>query len=298
VFICTDLAWPDTVTLLDDLSPGRREPWLLDGEVEVDRPTPWRTEIERPEVRLEVRAERGIGPHTTTLIRTLLQHGGTGTTRGSFRVRPDHHGRRWTLATFDQAVRADATGALDLLAGPALDDLVDAVPPGEVLGWGVVANVVRERLVGEDLELRRGLRHFTGGTKLWVSQIWNGDGGDKLWVTGLHRHTRKPIRIIVERRHLENGRAKAVYSTTVLRRLEGVAADLMLHDTQGRSRRWAEQLATPKLEAEVDHPRRWMLVDDPPPLELDIDGTTVYLAHFNHRRARYSALPPPTERLP
>lgn len=36
-------------------------------------------------------------------------------------------------------------------------------------------------------------------------------------------------------------------------------------------------------------------VSDPPPLEVVRDGTTLYLAHFNYRKARYSALPPPVE---
>jgi hypothetical protein len=49
-----------------------------------------------------------------------------------------------------------------LLAGPGLDEAIDAVPPGEVLGWGVVANVVRERLHGEELEVRSGLKPVFG----------------------------------------------------------------------------------------------------------------------------------------
>jgi hypothetical protein len=285
VFVSTDLGWPGTIALLDELSPGRRDPWHLDGGVEIGRPRHHHTRPDDP-VTLELRADHGIGPQTATVLRTLLRHGGTGSARG---------GRRWTLATFEQALRADPVRALDLLTGPDLDTLVDAVPSGEILGWGVVANVVRERLQGEDMEIRHGLKHFTGGTKVWVSQIWNGDGGEKLWVVGLHRHTRRPIRIITDSRHLENGRAKAVYSATVLRRLESVANGLMLHASQHSSQRWGGQLATRTLEAEVDHPRRWLRVTDPPPLELTLDGTTVYLAHFNHRRARYSALPPPVE---
>ncbi len=342
----TDLAWPDVTGLLDGLSPGRREPWLLDGGVEVDRPR-WR--LGPDEVRLDVRGAAAAGPQTIGLLRTLLRHGGTGETGG----------RLWTLAVFEQAVLAGGERCMALLtvpgpatnaapdavpcpgagtaidAGPAaapdpavdaapdpamraesgmaigagpdvandagpgtavgsgLDALVDAVPAGEVLGWGVVANVVRERLHGEDLEVRRGLKHFTGGTKVWVSRPWNGDGGERLWVVGPGRRSRRPVRVIVRRIHLEHPRARAVYSPAVLRRLEGVPG--MLHDTLGASRRWAASMASRVLEAEVDHPRRWLWVPDPPPMELDVDGTTVHLAHFNHRRARYSVHPPPTE---
>lgn len=268
----TDLAWPAVSELLDALSPGRHEPWLLDGGVEVDRPR-WRAGPD--EVSLEVRAE-GLGPQAIGVLRTLLEHGGTVASGG----------RRWTLAVFEQAVRAGDQGA-------DLDAAIDAVPSGEVLGWGVVANVVRERLHGEDLEVRSGLKHFTGGTRVWVSRPWNGDGGERLWVVGPARRSRRPVRVIVRRIHLERPRARAVYSPAVLRRLEGVTG--MLHDTLGASRRWAASMATRVLEAEVDHPRRWLWVPDPPPMELDVDGTTVHLAHFNHRRARYSVHPPPME---
>ena len=34
---------------------------------------------------------------------------------------------------------------------------------GGLLGWGVVANVVDEHVSGEDLQIRRGLRHFAPG---------------------------------------------------------------------------------------------------------------------------------------
>lgn len=280
VIVSTDLAWPAATELLDALSPGRREPWLLDDGVEVDRPR-WR--VGRDDVQLDVRAPAGVGPQATGLLRTLLEHGGSGATGL----------RRWTLPVFEQAVRAGGERCAELLAGPGLDAAIDAVPSGEVLGWGVVANVVRERLHGEDLQVRSGLKHFTGGTKVWVSRPWNGDGGERLWVVGPGRRSRRPVRVIVRRIHLEHPRAKAVYSPAVLRRLEGVPG--MLHDTLGSSRRWAASMATRVLEAEVDHPRRWLWVPDPPPMELDVDGTTVHLAHFNHRRARYSVHPPPTE---
>ncbi|MEV4510379.1 hypothetical protein AB0K00_15605 [Dactylosporangium sp. NPDC049525] len=281
MIVSTDLAWPAVVELLDALSPGRREPWRLDGRVEVDRFRRWR--LGPDEVKLDVQAPEGVGEQAIGLLRTLLEHGGSGSAGL----------RRWTLPVFEQAVRAGGQRCAELLAEPALDTAIDAVPSGELLGWGVVANVVRERLHGEDLEVRSGLKQFTGGTKVWVSRPWSGDGGERLWVVGPARRTRRPVRVIVPRIHLEHPRARAVYSPALLRRLDGMTR--MLHDTLGSSQRWAEALATRVLEAEVDSPRRWLRVSDPPPMELDVDGTTVHLAHFNHRRARYSALEPPTE---
>ncbi|GAA2619195.1 hypothetical protein SMC26_31790 [Actinomadura fulvescens] len=159
----------------------------------------------------------------------------------------------------------------------------------ELLGWGVVANVVQERLAGPDLEVRRGLKHFAAGAKVWVSLPFCGDGGERLYVVGRHRGSHRYIRIIIESRHLEHARAKAIYSPTVHRLL-----GRMLFDSEQSAAEWATNLNSRGIEADFDG-RRWRWVPDPPPMEVEFDGTTYYLAHFNHRRARYSSLPPPTE---
>jgi hypothetical protein len=138
---------------------------------------------------------------------------------------------------FEEAVRRGGDRAAELLGD---DALIDAVPPGEVLGWGVVANVVRQRLHGQELDPRPGLRHFSAGTRVWVSGVWNGDGGERLWVVGPHRGSRRPVRMVVQRRHLERARARAVYSPVVLRRLETVSR--MVYETAGAAGRWAAQL--------------------------------------------------------
>jgi hypothetical protein len=170
-------------------------------------------------------------------------------------------------------------------------DVVDA--QAEVLGWGVVANVVDERVVGADLDIRRGLKHFVPGAKVWVSEVWNGDGGERRWVVGRHRRSHRYVRMIVAARHLRDPRVKGVYSPDLARRLE--------HRLLFETREYAEQVAagtawwSSHLEASFDIAPTYGGVTDPPPLELVRDGTTFYLAHFNHRRARYSALPPPVE---
>ena len=58
-------------------------------------------------------------------------------------------------------------------------------PPG---GFCVVANVAAETARGEGgLDLRRGVRHFAAGAKVWVLPPQWGDGGDQLIVAGHHR---------------------------------------------------------------------------------------------------------------
>ncbi|MFI0446731.1 hypothetical protein [Actinomadura sp. 6N118] len=163
----------------------------------------------------------------------------------------------------------------------------------ELLGWGVVANIVQERLAGPDLEVRRGLKHFAGGAKVWVSLPFCGDGGERLYVVGRHRGSHRYIRIIIESRHLEHARAKAIYSPTV-HRLLSESGDQMVFDSEERAAGWAADLNARGIEAEFDD-RRWHWVPNPPPMEVEFEGRTYYLAHFNHRRARYSSLLPPHE---
>ncbi|TDD92630.1 hypothetical protein [Actinomadura rubrisoli] len=163
----------------------------------------------------------------------------------------------------------------------------------EFLGWGVAANVVQERLAGPDLEVRRGLKHFAGGAKVWISLPFSGDGGERLYVVGRHRGSHRYIRIIIQSCHLEHARAKAVYSPAVHRLLAEPVAR-MLFDSEEDAADWAAHLNTRGIEAHFDG-RRWYWVPDPPPMEFELDGKTYYLAHFNHRRARYSSLPPPHE---
>jgi len=93
----------------------------------------------------------------------------------------------------------------------------------EVLAWCVVANVAEQTSHGqEEAELRRGLKHFAAGAKLWVLPPQWGDGGDNVFVVGRHRGRGRGgrlVRMVVERRHLLNYRVRGIYSETVYREL-------------------------------------------------------------------------------
>jgi hypothetical protein len=177
---------------------------------------------------------------------------------------------------------------------PAAADGAGEAGGAGLLGWGVVANVVDEHLSGEDLQLRHGLKHFAAGAKVWVSAVWNGDGGARRWVVGRHRGSPRYIRIIIEARHLNNARVKPVYSPGLLRLLES-AGGRMVFESRPAAEEIAVWLNEPRLEASLDAPPWFAQVGDPPPMQLEAGGTTFYLAHFNHRRARYSHQPPPVE---
>ena len=93
---------------------------------------------------------------------------------------------------------------------------------GELLAWCVVANVTAETTHGEGGEdVRRGLKHFAPGAKVWVLPPQWGDGGDSVFVIGRHRgrgHGRL-ARMVVGRHHLTDFRVRGVYSPAVHREL-------------------------------------------------------------------------------
>ncbi|QKG20438.1 hypothetical protein [Actinomadura verrucosospora] len=175
---------------------------------------------------------------------------------------------------------------------------------GELLGFCVVANVARETESGEGgLEIRSGLRHFSGGTKLWVLPPQWGDGGEAVVVAGRHRGRRGGhVRMVVQRRHLENFRVKGIYHPGLMRVLtapdeRGGVRFWEDRDEAEKAVAWWSRRTLPAQNHELDFPRDLGDVSDPPPLELRKGGRLYYLAHFNAHRAVYSLLPPPVEEV-
>ncbi len=177
----------------------------------------------------------------------------------------------------------------------------------EPLGICLVANVAQETSHGDGgLEIRRGLRHFAPGAKVWIAPPAWGDGGERVNVAGRRRgNSRRYMRIVIERRFLENFRVRGVYSPALVRALAGVEPGeeqrlgARFLWPQEEAERVARSWNTPTMRALVDGDhRRTHLVTAPPPPELELDGATYHLAHFNARGARYSAEPPPTEPSP
>jgi hypothetical protein len=167
----------------------------------------------------------------------------------------------------------------------------------------VVANVAGETAHGEGgLELRRGLKHFAPGAKVWVLPPQWGDGGHQVIVAGYHRGTRGRglARMVVPRRHLTSFRARAIYSPAVARELTRPLTEFGREHPPGiwsnreEAERAAENWRDYPLDAWLDN-RWYRAVPDPPPLEVSEYGQTYYLAHFNANRAVYSAEPPPAE---
>ncbi|MFD5462030.1 hypothetical protein ACFWIQ_04250 [Kitasatospora sp. NPDC127059] len=171
---------------------------------------------------------------------------------------------------------------------------------GEPLGHGVVANVARETAHGEGgPEIRRGLKHFGPGAKLWIAPPrWH--PFDDVVVVGRHRgNGRRYVTLVIKVRFLDNFRVRGVYSPALLRALSRPEPGFEQHGgpwTVERAEEYAEFHNTHRLEVRADGSDRVrLLVSDPPPMELVHQGTTFHLAHFNASYARYSTEPPPVE---
>lgn len=85
--------------------------------------------------------------------------------------------------------------------------------------WGVVGNVVVERLHGADGEVRRGTKQFSPGTKVYLVDAYWGKGGETVTVLGLARRPKRWISVDLSARVLESWRAKLIHDPAVLRRL-------------------------------------------------------------------------------
>ena len=87
--------------------------------------------------------------------------------------------------------------------------------------WCVVANVVAEHPVGENKEIRRGMKHFSAGTKVYCYPPLWGDGYENIKVIGRHRGSRKLVEMVMPSKWLTNWRVKVVYSPFVVGRMRG-----------------------------------------------------------------------------
>jgi hypothetical protein len=178
--------------------------------------------------------------------------------------------------------------------GADLPDEWNVDAPSELLGWAVVANVQKITARGEaGLELRPGLKHFSGGAKVWVGPPRWGDGGEKITVVGRHRRSKRYIAIVVPNQYLTNRRVRGVYSPTVYRLLsDGYRA---LWPDEDRAQAFCDYWNQARLPARFLNGVSFGTVPDPPPIDLLVKGETYYLAHFNAKRAVYTPEPPPTE---
>lgn len=92
--------------------------------------------------------------------------------------------------------------------------------PDATTVWAAVGNVKDPGMIGpEGGQPRRGTKHFRAGAKVFVIDAYWGTLGT-VTVIGHHRKSGRVICIDLPTKHIENPRAKLVYSPTVRRLVE------------------------------------------------------------------------------
>ncbi len=80
--------------------------------------------------------------------------------------------------------------------------------------WTVVANIISQRLYGEEQEMRLGTRLFSGGAKVYVVAAFMGTA-ENVIVIGRHRGSKKYIHAVIKADIIENFRLSLIYSPKV-----------------------------------------------------------------------------------
>ena len=120
---------------------------------------------------------------------------------------------------------------------------------GSAEAWCLVGNIVKGHAHGEQGELKSGSKHFSPGTKVYCLPPQWGDGYEKAVVVGLHRGSRKWITVVMPTNQITNWRAKVVYKSAVLKRLQDGFHNRRNHThfnrqwkSQAEVESWAKQL--------------------------------------------------------
>jgi hypothetical protein len=111
-----------------------------------------------------------------------------------------------------------------LLGCAAMTPREETARPSPV--WSIAANVLRSRPYGPGgAELRRGLKLFAGGAKVYVAGGFAGMGYETVTVVGRPRGSRRYSIVHVRAGHLTNWRVELVYSPAAMRRIHEVRED-------------------------------------------------------------------------
>lgn len=104
--------------------------------------------------------------------------------------------------------------------------------------WCVVANVAKDQPFGPGgKEIRRGIKHFAPGAKVYCFPSEWGDGYEKIRVVGRHRGSHRYVTIVIPSKRLTSWHADLVYSPHVIAELAGY------WDGTATSKRLAEEIA-------------------------------------------------------
>ena len=82
--------------------------------------------------------------------------------------------------------------------------------------WCIIGNIVQYHYHGQHKEIKSGTKHFSANTKVYCFPKFGGSAHANMEVLGLHRKSRKFIKIIIQTKRIHNLRLKKVFNPTVL----------------------------------------------------------------------------------
>ncbi|WP_460503185.1 hypothetical protein [Hymenobacter agri] len=86
--------------------------------------------------------------------------------------------------------------------------------------WTAVGNIVRERPFGPGgAEIRNGTKHFAPGAKVYIID-WYAGMCERIVVVGMHRKSKKFIRLVIDVKLVKNLRPKLCYTPAVIQKIK------------------------------------------------------------------------------
>lgn len=86
--------------------------------------------------------------------------------------------------------------------------------------WTAVGNIIREQPYGPGgTEIRYGTKHFAPGAKVYIID-WFAGTCSRIVVIGLHRKSKKIVRLIIDVKLVENLRPKLCYNPAAIKKIK------------------------------------------------------------------------------
>ena len=86
--------------------------------------------------------------------------------------------------------------------------------------WTAVSNIIRERPYGPGgAETRLGTKHFAPGAKVYIID-WYAGMCERIIVVGMHRKSKRFIRLAIDVKVVENLRPRLCYNPTAIRKIK------------------------------------------------------------------------------
>lgn len=80
----------------------------------------------------------------------------------------------------------------------------------------IIGNIVDKHFYGELKEIRRGTKHFRPNAKVYCLPEYGGMAHEKMVVVGMHRKSKRLIKIAIPTKRIKDFRIKSVYKPRII----------------------------------------------------------------------------------